>query len=466
MFTYECRSDYFLLRNGEFALAFIREIEQLKLSRLTARVAPSSMIREQDLHLAILRASLGTSAQHDASLAHLRCTLPNGPMRPLLPSLSGEQIKHTKPSQASLLDDLTTFDDLVLGTPMVLTYAVKWPLDLFLVPSDLKIYGALFSYMMSLRKTHMRVHACWASLSNAQRARRKWTGLNDGGTETDLKARKELLRYGWGVVRQMGWLLDTLLEYLMNDVVDVEFKRLKESLSHKQDQGTRLSASQLKAGMQESTGPSYIDFTSLRIMHTGYLNRLLVGSLLANPEVSMIIREILQICERFVAQVERWGGDVLPALLFEGSLSSETPEKAGSLVRERWKITTEINSVRCVSCPFRTFSHDFFQSLQSLLHTFYEQLTASMSQQPVVAGADASRSVMHNITIADALTGFQTTIIAGKNGKGNDAEGDVRRHIERLLLRLDFNSAFSKPVPSAGEVLGEGANILKAGGLA
>jgi gamma-tubulin complex component 4 len=89
-----------------------------------------------------------------------------------------------------------------------------------------------------------------------------------------------------------------------------------------------------------------------------------------------------------------------------------------------------------------------------------------MSQQPLVAGADASRSVMHNITIADALTGFQTTIIAGKNGKGNDAEGDVRRHIERLLLRLDFNSAFSKPVPSAGEVLGEGANILKEGGLA
>jgi hypothetical protein len=73
--------------------------------------------------------------------------------------------------------------------------------------------------------------------------------------------------------------------------------------------------------------------------------------------------------------------------------------------------------------------------------------------------------------VADALSGFQTTFIAAKIGGRNLAtEGDVRRRVERLLLRLDFNSEFSKPLlaesrsRTASGVHGE--NILKEGGLA
>ena len=81
------RASYFLLRNGEFALSLIREIERLKVSRLTGRTGPNTMIREQDLRLALLRASLGTTAQHDPSLTRLSFQLPTGPLRPLLPSI-------------------------------------------------------------------------------------------------------------------------------------------------------------------------------------------------------------------------------------------------------------------------------------------------------------------------------------------------------------------------------------------
>ncbi|KAH7930585.1 hypothetical protein BV22DRAFT_1139635 [Leucogyrophana mollusca] len=423
-------ANYFLLRNGEFSLALIREIERLKLSRLTTRSGATSMIREQDLNLALLRASLGTTAQHDPSLLHLRFQLPSGPLRPLLPSLANTDLKALSSSLASHAPDATSFDDLLLGTSLALSYNVSWPLDLFLHSSDLQIYAALFNYLSSLRKTHTRLHTCWTSLSNSQRARRRWTGLGEGGTAEDLEVRKELLRCGWGVVRDMGWFLDSLLGYVMVDVIDVEFRRLKDLLNTS-GRARSESLSRSKSNPQvasNNTDPStYLDFTTLRNIHSTYLERLVTGCLLSNPALTAILRPIFEVCERFVAQVERWGGDVLPALLFEGSLAAGGDGGVGAMVKERRQIVSEIN-----------------QALHMLLDSFYEQLSLSTSQQPFTAAGDASKSILMNASLANAST-FQRTLIRQKGAKGLEGDGEVRRHVERLLLRLDFNGAFSKP---------------------
>lgn len=334
------------MRNGEFSLALIRDIEHLKISRLTTRSGGTSMIKEQDLNLALLRASLGTTAQHDPSLLHLKFQMPSGPIRPLLPSLSDKVLSS---STTSTPGEITSFDDLLLGTTLVLTYNVAWPLDLFLHPSDLQIYSAVFNYLSSLRKTHTRIHTCWTSLSNAQRARRRWTGLGEGGTTEDLDARKQLLRCGWGVVRDMGWFLDSLLGYVMVDVVDVEFRRFKELLNKPQrarSESVGQTASQNAGGVDAGTSAdrTYLDFTTLRNLHTTYLERLVTGCLLSHPTLAAILRPIFEVCERFVAQVERWGGDVLPALLFEGSLAAGD-DKVGVMVQERLQVVSEINKV-------------------------------------------------------------------------------------------------------------------------
>ncbi|EPQ60352.1 hypothetical protein GLOTRDRAFT_113017 [Gloeophyllum trabeum ATCC 11539] len=467
-------ANYFLLRNGEFGLAVIREIERLKISRLTARAGPSTMIREQDLHLALLRSSLGTTAQHDPSLSHLHFLMPSGPLRPLLPSLASTAGKNVSASG----QEQTTFDDLLLGTPLILTYTVTWPLDLFLQPSDLHIYAALFAYLSSIRKTHTRIHACWTSLSNAQRARRRWTGLGEGGTAEDLEVRQALLRCGWGVVREMNWFLETLLEYVMTDVVDAEFRRLKVQLgqsgSNKDTAGaggsgvtpSQSTSSQVARGVTPShsvgsqvgrgglpasasaSGSTYLDFTTLRNIHSTYLERLLVGSLVANSELTCIIRPILEVCERFVAQVERWGGDVLPALLFEGSIGADD-STVGGMVRERWAVVAEIND-----------------TLHSLLESFYEQLSTSTSKQPFNVTGDASKSILMNKSVANT-TGFHTTFVRPRAGRGNaDGDGDVRRHVERLLLRLDFNGGFSGPRIRQRTAANDAEDILKQGGLA
>lgn len=314
------------------------------------------MIREQDLNLALLRASLGTTAQHDPYLARLRFSLPSGPLRPLLPSLSSPReqsslpLTHGGPSSTSL------FNSHLLGTSLSLCYTISWPLDLFLDRTDLSAYATLFAFLSALRKTHTRVHTCWTSLSNAQRARRRWTGLGEGGTTEDSDVRKRLLRCGWGIVRDMGWFLDTLSGYVLMDVVDVEFRKLKDRVG-KEGNGSSARAesniaSQSHADTQNASIPSgtssHLDFTTLRTIHTGYLDRLLNGCLLTNPLLTAILQPILDVCERFVAQVERWGGDVLPALLFEGSLK-EGDEQVGAMVKERWLVVAEIDQVRLVN---------------------------------------------------------------------------------------------------------------------
>ena len=327
---------------------------------------------------------------------------------------------------------------------------------------------------------HTRIHSCWAILSNAQRARRRWTGLNEGGT-ADSEARKELLRCGWGVVRLMGWFMDVLLGYLMNDVVESEFRRLKSLLKPKDTlPGSRstgsmrssrpsvvqnLTISTSGATTREQTGATSnpLDFTTLRNLHTTYLDRILSASLITQPGLASTIRAIFEVCERFSGLIERWG-DVLPGLLTEGSISEGTSESVGRLVKERQEIVKEIDEARFLlqKITSKFLSNELLQNIKALLETFYEQLSSSASQPQNIT--DASKSVLMNASVAN----FSMSLRGSMRGraKGMERDGETRRHIERLLLLLDFNRMFSKPGFGEMIVTGESPNILKEGGLA
>ena len=445
------RANYFLMHYGEFSLALIREIERLKTSHLTGRSGNSMVIKEQDLHHALLRASVGTSAQVDPLLSHLKFELPSGVVRPLLPTLIGEGVEAGRDAQP------TRFDDILLGSPLKMTYEVDWPLNLFLQTQDLTVYAEVFSFLSSLRYIHMRIHTCWSSLSNSQRARRRWTGLNEGGT-LDSRARMELLRCGWGIVRLMGWFMDVLLGYVMNDVVESEFRLLKKQLKFKDYSNKLPSPLTRTSGISDVVQPSYpaspsldsvsptklhqLDFTTLRNFHTAYLHRLRIGCLHTQPAIMSTIREIFDVCERFMGRVERWGGDVLPALLFEGSISTDETDSIGKLVQERWEVVKGVDEV----CPslrleINGAAEKEPQDIRTLLDKLYDQLSTTTSQ--LLGGPETSVLVPDTNTAGAVHT---------KRTADNSNEMETRRHVERLLLYLDFNGSFSKPRP--GEVIG------------
>lgn len=97
-----------------------------------------------------------------------------------------------------------------------------------------------------------------------------------------------------------------------------------------------------------------------------------------------------------------------------------------------------------------------------LLETFYEQLSLMISQPFTVGGDVSTRSFMMSTT---SVT-FQS-LARPKNVKSEsyDSLGETRRHVERLLLRLDFSGGFSKPKSAAEDALNT-SEILRQGGLA
>lgn len=54
------------------------------------------------------------------------------------------------------------------------------------------------------------------------------------------------------------------------------------------------------------------------------------GLMLSNATLSVAVRAMIETCEEFAGKVERWGGDVLPGLLDEGSISGRDGDDAGN----------------------------------------------------------------------------------------------------------------------------------------
>lgn len=233
-------------------------------------------------------------------------------------------------------------DDMLLGTQLVLTYLLPWPLDLFLTPSALSSYNALFAFLSTLRKIHIQVLGTWVSLSNSQRARRRWTGTGEGGTKEDRPLRESFSRYAWGCARTMNWFLEVLMEYTWSDVIDEEYNSLRTQLA--KFRSTNNRDRELAGSESYDQNLEHLDFNTLRILHNVYLGNLLNNTLVGQSTLMATLKTIFQICERLVAQIERWGGDVLPPLLSEGSLGDSG--RIGSMVIERWEIVKEINEVK------------------------------------------------------------------------------------------------------------------------
>jgi len=122
-------------------------------------------------------------------------------------------------------------------------------------------------------------------------------------------------------------------------------------------------------------------------------------------------------------------------------LATGNKDQVGAMVKERWTIVASIDV-----------------TLHALLESFYEQLSLSTSQQPFSASTNSS---ILNMSIASASV--HHTFLRPKGVKRLEGDGEVRRHVERLLLRLDFNGGFSKP--RTRKASKDEEDILKGGGL-
>ena len=341
-------------------------MEELRLDKLVLSnpTSSSSVIRDADLNLALLRASIGTSAENDRALDGLKLKLDNGPLRPI-PSGNGKPSK-INDSVGSL------YSSMLLGAPISLHHVVGWPLDLFMTAPARATYGDIHAYLFALRSTHRRVLETWTSLSATQRRQRSVRGREQSATRRHAGSKAtELARSTWGILRLMLFFFDELLGHFMTDIVDVQHRSLLDmldpptgagigadglprssSMSASLRSSTRfprsgsvrtfggyesVRASSPGSTAQESTRhqvppvpnqhTAYLDFLSLRQMHARHLAFLREGLLLSDRALALLIRDIMDLSTRFAGLIERWGGDVIPSASGEEEPGQQTMEQ-------------------------------------------------------------------------------------------------------------------------------------------
>jgi gamma-tubulin complex component 4 len=94
----------------------------------------------------------------------------------------------------------------------------------------------------------------------------------------------------------------------------------------------------------------------------------------------------------------------------------------------------------------------------TLLETFYEELSLIISHPFGIGGDVSARSFIMN------TTSHSLTRQKGLKTESHDGFGETRRHVERLLLRLDFSGGFSQPQSTMVDT-GNIGEILRDGGL-
>ncbi|ORX37895.1 Spc98 family-domain-containing protein [Kockovaella imperatae] len=468
--------DYFLTRNAELATGTIREIHALRLDKLITADphSSSSVIREQDLRHALLKASVGTSAENDKALDNVRFRLERGPIRPLLTHLSPVKMRKVDanrkdPDSQKLYDDEDSTNDLfssfLLGSPLTLEASISWPLDLFMTPKARETYTDIHSYLFALRDAHLRISDCWKSLSAAQRRRRKWTSTTEGGTRSEVRARLELARAAWGTVRIMLFFLDQLIGHFMTDIIEVQHQHLLDELesmtnghqsmsravstrgSMRASRSVRSISGSIagstidhdtvwnKKTLTQGNTTEHLDFITLRAMHSRHLFFLRQGLLLADRSIAVVTRDILEICIRFTGLVERWEGDVVPELLLEGS----DGEQVGQLVAERSEAIAEVNG------ELRDQILTLFHAL--LLTQNPNPTNANGEVSTITAGASMSRTARAAQIIQSSrmLVSRQMSFSKNANGlkagakaqasdrssRSAEAEALMARHIEQ-----------------------------------
>ncbi|EST05655.1 Gamma-tubulin complex component protein [Kalmanozyma brasiliensis GHG001] len=166
----------------------------------------------------------------------------------------------------------------------------------------------------------------------------------------------------------------------------------------------------------EPDADAVLNFASLRTSHTAFLAYVQDGLLLSSPVASSMVRSILDIADRFAGTVERWGGDVLPPLLTTGA----TPAEISAAIADR---QATVDAARA--------------EMDKELVGFFRLLSSSTTSTGYVGAGAADESGLGSMSVSVAQMNLSRDT---KEGGGSSA----RKHLEQLLLRLDYSGFFAE----------------------
>jgi hypothetical protein len=237
--TLQLFRDFFLLRRGEFAMALTQQADEKIRSRWkrAENLAyekrdgfGSVTVKEGEVATVLARtwAAMGSMqgehAEEDEGLELARDLLR------LTVAKSRTSTSTTPAAMESGLAAIapTPFRNILFSVPVVLTLQIPSPLDLFLSQSDLQTYTAINSYLLSLRRAHLRLTDLW-KITSLRRHHPAPPGPPYGSTRGGREkvrllrqrhaTRSSILRNAWATASAAIFFLGEIEGYLQVEVV-------------------------------------------------------------------------------------------------------------------------------------------------------------------------------------------------------------------------------------------------------
>ncbi len=238
--TLQLLRDFFLLRRGEFAMALTQQADEKIKSRWkraenlayekrdglgTVAVKEGEVVATLARTWAAMESMQGEHGGEDEGLELARDLL----------RLTIARSKESTPvTPAAAVEDghaavaPTPFRNLLFSVPVILTAQIPWPLDLFLSQADLQTYTAINSYLLSLRRAHIRLTDLW-KITALRRHHPAPPGPPYGSTRGGREqvhlfrqrhaVRSSILRNAWATASAAIFFLGETEGYLQTEVV-------------------------------------------------------------------------------------------------------------------------------------------------------------------------------------------------------------------------------------------------------
>lgn len=334
--------DFFLLERGEFAMALLSAADERLSTRHNRSLEKfgkkgvddlsNIVIKEGEISGVLVRTWANLASQqtiHDDEEEDVDTDLD------LACELLKLSIKSTSAgltplgkAQDNLAADAATFDDLLLPTSTALSIRVPSPSDLFLVSSDIEIYSNVHSYLLSVRRAHLRLSKLF-TLSILRRDHpspeapphtnhhARFEALARMRQRADHRAKT--MRPVWAIIGHAAFLLAEIGEYFQGEVVKSsweEFLVWLQPTAHEDDPSGLLPLPSLKASVSSigshslhsgstSTLPSLHDPESLALAHRTFLSSLTHSLLLDEPSFTNKLKAFMTSIDHLFALMNR-----------------------------------------------------------------------------------------------------------------------------------------------------------------
>ena len=441
--------DFFLMDNGEFAIALITAADERLPSRNKADVSrrnltndlASMTIKEGEVSAVLARAlnALDMLQSLDPTCDEVVDDYLDRARSLIRLSIKSLDVNSTTSRELTDKTPVASFDDLLLPSSTVLSLRVHPPMDLFLAPADVEVYSSIHAYLLAIRRAHLRLSKLFllSALRRDQPTSKASVSSNHkeafeslANRRRTVNQRAKTMRPVWAQIGSAAFFLTELGEYFQGEVVKGSWSTFQSWLSLNPVSDVRSADASLmsstssgrrshqsrptSSGSSQGASPlSPRDPETLTKAHRRYLASLEKGLLLDDFNFTALLRRFLTSIDHLAALMQRLN-------YIQQTLDLET--NAG------------------VSAAAHNFAVEAQGLMQDLGSSCQKVSSGAQSLIEALRAIDAARTGARSTHVKDFAKDHDEFIPWANGGVGRLLLKFDRGHVEKLLLQQSGDS--------------------------